>query len=70
MPKPIFPHQIHIWKNWICWVLDLDGLEQWNLPHALNYQKNNHVVGVPNLWKPMEYPHKFTNLNNPKQQNL
>jgi hypothetical protein len=33
-------------------------------------QRNNHVVGVPNLWKPMEYLHKFTNHNNPNQQNL
>jgi hypothetical protein len=30
----------------------------------LNCQRNNPIVGVPNLWKPMEYPHKFTNHNN------
>jgi hypothetical protein len=35
-------------KFWIS-----NQLGQWNLPHVLNCQRNNHVVGVPNLWKPM-----------------
>jgi hypothetical protein len=48
--------------------LNLNGLGQWSLPHALNYQRNNLIVGVPNLWKPMEYSHKFINRNNPNQQ--
>jgi hypothetical protein len=69
MLKPIFPHQVHIWERWLCWVLDFDGLGQWSSPHALNYWRKNLVVGVPNLWKPMEYPHKFTNRNNPNQLN-
>jgi hypothetical protein len=64
MSKPIFPHQIHIQKMWLCRVLDFDGLEQWSSPHALNYQRNNLVVKVLNLWKPLEYPHMFTNYNN------
>ncbi len=68
MPKPIFPHQVHIWERWLRQVLDLDGLGQWSLLHALNYWRNNHVVGVPNLWKPMEFPHKFTNRNKPNHQ--
>ncbi len=68
MPKPIFPHQVHTWERWLCQVLDLDGLGQWSSPHALNCRRNNLVVGVPNLWKPMEYPHKFTNHNNLNQQ--
>jgi len=69
MPKPIFPHQVYIQERWLCWVLDFDGLRQWSLPHALNCWRNNHVVRVPNLWKPMEYLHNFTNCNNPNQQN-
>jgi hypothetical protein len=68
MPKPIFPHQVHIQKMWLCQVLDLDGLGQWSSSHALNCQRNNLVIGVPNLWKPMEYLHKFTNRNNLNQQ--
>jgi len=68
--KLIFPNQVHIWKRWLYPVLDLDGVGQWSSPHALNYQRNNLIVGVPNLWKPMEYPHKFINCNNLNQQNL
>ncbi len=68
MPKPIFPQQVHIQERWFCQVLDLDGLGQWSLPHALNFWRNNLVIGIPNLWKPMEYLHKFTNRNNPNQQ--
>jgi hypothetical protein len=29
MPKPIFPHQVHIRERWLCWILDFDGLGQW-----------------------------------------
>jgi hypothetical protein len=70
MFKPIFPHQIHIRKRWLCGVLDLDGLEQWSSPHALNYRWNDPIVGVLNLWKPLEYPHMFTNCNSINQQKL
>jgi hypothetical protein len=68
MPKPIFPHQVHIWKRWLCQVLNLNGLGQWSSPHVLNYQRNNPIIGVPNLWKHMEYSHEFTSHNNPNQQ--
>ncbi len=64
MPKPIFPPWVHIQEGWFSGVLDLDGLGQWSPSRALNCQRNNPIVGVPNLWKPMEYPHKFTNHNN------
>jgi len=69
MPKPIFPHQVYIRERWLCWVLDHDGLGQWNSPNVFNCQRNNLVVGVLNLWKPMEYPQKFINCNNLNQQN-
>ncbi len=68
MPKPIFPHEVNIWGRWFCWVLDFDGLGQWNSPHALNCQRNSLIVEVPNFWKPMKYPHMFTNHNNLNQQ--
>jgi hypothetical protein len=70
MPKPIFPHQVHhIWEMWFCQVLDLDRLRQWSSPHALNYWKNNLIIRVPNLWKPMEDLHKLANRNNLNWQN-
>ncbi len=69
MLKLIFPHQVHLWERWLCSVLDLDGLGQWSLAHALNCRRNILIVGVFNLWKPMECLHKFTNCNNPNQQN-
>jgi len=59
MPKPIFSHQVYIRKRWLCWVLNLDGLGQWSLPHALNCQRNNLVIRVPNLWNPWN---TFTSL--------
>jgi hypothetical protein len=68
MPKPIFPHQVYIRERWLCQILDLDGLGQWSLPHALNYLTNNPIVRVPNLWKPMEFLHKFINCNKPNLQ--
>jgi hypothetical protein len=68
MPKPIFSHQVYIRERWLCQVLDHDGLGQWNSPNVFNCQRNNLVVGVLNLWKPMEYPQKFTNCNNLNQQ--
>ncbi len=37
-------------------------------PHVLNFQINNHVIEVPNLWKPMKYPHMFTNYSNHNQE--
>jgi hypothetical protein len=43
------------WDNGVC-------------PMFLNGQRNNPVVGVPNFWKPMEYPHKFINYINLNQQ--
>jgi hypothetical protein len=49
--------------------VNFNGLGQWSSHHALNYWRNNYVVGVPNLWKPMEYLRKFTNHNNLNQQN-
>jgi len=69
MPKPIFPHQVHILEMWLCWVMDLNGFGQWSSPHVLNCWKNNPIIGVPNLWKSMEHSHKFTNCNNLNQQN-
>ncbi len=70
MLKPIFPHQVHIWKRWLCGVLDLNGLEQWSSPRALNCQWNNPLVGVLNLWKPLEYSQMFTNCHSIDQQKL
>ncbi len=68
VPKPIFAHQVHIWKRWFYRILDLDGLGQWNLPHAFNCQINSPIIKVPNLWKPMKYLHMFMNRNNHNQQ--
>jgi hypothetical protein len=59
MSKPIFPHQVHIWKRWFCWVLDFNGLGQWSLPHALNRWRNNLIVESPTCENPWN---SFINL--------
>jgi hypothetical protein len=59
MLKPIFPHQVHIQKRWLCRVLDLNGLGQWSSPHALNYWRNNQIVGAPTCENPWNI---FTSL--------
>ncbi len=46
-----------------------NGVNSQGCKVALNCQRNNLVVGVFNLWKPLEYLHMFTNCNTINQQN-
>jgi len=32
-----FPHQVHVVKGWLLWVLNLNILKFWNMTHVWNY---------------------------------
>jgi hypothetical protein len=41
------PHQVHIWKRWMQWVLDFDGVWLWRVFDVRNGNMSNSYMKTP-----------------------